>query len=439
LLDRPRSGERALLLHVGLNRPCHEDETEEFRALAESAGAEVVAEIQARRDRPDPKYFIGSGKVEEVADRARAAHAELILVNQPLKAGQERNLEITLKTRVLDRNGLILDIFAQRAATFEGKLQVELAQHEHLASRLVRGWTHLERQKGGIGLRGPGETQLETDRRLVARKIKYLKERLEKVERQREVSRKERARSEVPTVALVGYTNAGKTTLFNTLSGADLVARDQLFATLDPTIRKLALERGVEALLVDTVGFVRDLPHELIAAFKATLTETREADLLLHVIDASDPHHDDRRRQVETVLGDIGAAEVPTLRVYNKLDRAPADFTPEADVSEQGKVCVSAIAGTGIAALRDAIRVRLAGVRRIAHLTLGPEQSRVRAKLFDWHAVRSETVDAHGVSTLEVELTARRWQELRSSFGLEADSIREKSAVSDGLGRRRQG
>jgi len=426
LLDRPRSGERALLLHVGLNRPCHEDETVEFRALAESAGAEVVAEIQARRDRPDPKYFIGSGKVEEVADRARAAHAELILVNQPLKAGQERNLEITLKTRVLDRNGLILDIFAQRAATFEGKLQVELAQHEHLASRLVRGWTHLERQKGGIGLRGPGETQLETDRRLVSRRIKHLRERLEKVERQREVSRKERARAEVPIVALVGYTNAGKTTLFNTLSGADLVARDQLFATLDPTIRKLSLERGVETLLVDTVGFVRDLPHELIAAFKATLTETREADLLLHVIDASDPHHDDRRRQVETVLGDIGAAEVPTLRVYNKLDRAPADFTPEADVSEQGKVCVSAIAGTGMAALRDAIRVRLAGVRRIAQLTLGPEQSRLRAKLFDWHAVRSETVDANGVSTLEVELTARRWQELRSSFRVAADSIREK-------------
>ncbi len=426
MLDRPRSGERALLLHVGLSRPCHEDETEEFRALAESAGAEVVAEVQARRDRPDPKYFIGSGKVEEVADRARATHAELILVNQPLKAGQERNLEITLKTRVLDRNGLILDIFAQRAATFEGKLQVELAQHEHLASRLVRGWTHLERQKGGIGLRGPGETQLETDRRLVSRRIRHLRERLAKVERQREVSRKERARAEVPTVALVGYTNAGKTTLFNTLSGAELVARDQLFATLDPTIRKLSLERGVEALLVDTVGFVRDLPHELIAAFKATLTETREADLLLHVIDASDPHHDDRRRQVETVLADIGAAEVPTLRVYNKADKAPADFTPEPDVSEQGKVCVSAIAGTGIAALRDAIRGRLAGTRRIARLTLGPEQSRLRAKLFDWHAVRSETVDAHGVSTLEVELTARRWQELRVSLGLAADSIREK-------------
>jgi len=426
LLDRPRSGERALLLHVGLNRPCHEDETQEFRALAESAGAEVVAEVQARRERPDPRYFIGSGKVEEVAGRARAANAELILVSQPLRAGQERNLETTLKTRVLDRNGLILDIFAQRAATFEGKLQVELAQHEHLASRLVRGWTHLERQKGGIGLRGPGETQLETDRRLVSRRIRHLRERLEKVERQREVGRKERTRAEIPSVALVGYTNAGKTTLFNALSGADLVARDQLFATLDPTIRRLHLDRGDEALLVDTVGFVRDLPHELIAAFKATLTETREADLLLHVIDASDPHHDDRRRQVETVLEEIGAAEVPCLRVYNKIDRAPADFSGETNGSEHARLSVSATTGAGVPELREAIRERLVGARLVAELTLGPEQSRLRAKLFGWHAVRSETVDARGVSTLEVELTARRWQELRSDFALPGGAIREK-------------
>jgi len=426
LLDRPRSGERALLLHVGLNRPCHADETQEFRALAESAGAEVVAEVQARRDRPDPRYFVGSGKVEEVGDRAREANAELILVSQPLRAGQERNLETTLKTRVLDRNGLILDIFAQRAATFEGKLQVELAQHEHLASRLVRGWTHLERQKGGIGLRGPGETQLETDRRLVSRRIRHLRERLEKVERQRAVSRKERMRAEVPAVALVGYTNAGKTTLFNALAGADLVAKDQLFATLDPTIRRLNLDRGEEALLVDTVGFVRDLPHELIAAFRATLTETREADLLLHVIDASDPHHDDRRRQVETVLEDIGAAEVPCLRVYNKVDKAFADPAVGAKGSEHTKLCVSATTGAGIPALRDAIRARLAGARLVAELTLGPEQSRLRAKLFGWHAVRSETVNAQGVSTLKVELTARRWQELRSNFELPRGAIREE-------------
>jgi GTP-binding protein HflX len=414
LLDRPRSGERALLLHVGLNRSPHEDETQEFRALAESAGAEVVAEVQARRERPDPHFFVGRGKVDEVSARVQASRAELILVSQPLRPGQERNLETTLKTRVLDRNGLILDIFAQRAATFEGKLQVELAQHEHLASRLVRGWTHLERQKGGIGLRGPGETQLETDRRLVSRRIRHLRERLNRVERQRQVSRKERIKSDVPTVALVGYTNAGKTTLFNALAGADLVARDQLFATLDPTIRRLPLEHGDEVLLVDTVGFVRDLPHELVAAFRATLTETREAALLLHVIDASDPHHEDRRHQVETVLEQIGAAEVPCLRVYNKIDRAPADFDGALDPTETSRHRVSAATGAGVAVLREAIRAAVLGARVVGEVRLGPDKSRVRAKLFEWHAVRSETIDADGVSTLEVDLTAQRWRELRN-------------------------
>ena len=426
MLDRPRSGERALLLHIGLNRPCFDDETQEFRALAESAGARVVGEIHARRDKPDPKYFVGSGKVDEIAARARETQAELILVSQPLRAGQERNLELELKTRVLDRNGLILDIFAQRAATFEGKLQVELAQHEHLASRLVRGWTHLERQKGGIGLRGPGETQLETDRRLVSRRIRHLRDRLERVERQREVSRKERRRSDVPTVALVGYTNAGKTTLFNALAGAELVAKDQLFATLDPTVRRLSLENGADALLVDTVGFVRDLPHELVAAFRATLTETREAALLLHVIDASDPHHEDRRRQVEGVLEEIGAAEVPTLRVYNKVDRAPPDFVRDFDGAQITKHCVSAVTGEGLAALKNAVRARVAGVRVTGELRLRPDQSRLRARLFDWHAVRGETVEEDGGYTLAVDLPAQRWQQLRNEEGLSADSIRQK-------------
>lgn len=425
MLDRPRSGERALLLHIGLTRPSFDDEIQEFRALAESAGARVVSEVEARRDRPDPKYFVGSGKVDEIAARARESGAELILVSQPLRAGQERNLEKALKTRVLDRNGLILDIFAQRAATFEGKLQVELAQHEHLASRLVRGWTHLERQKGGIGLRGPGETQLETDRRLVSRRIRYLRGRLERVERQRAVSRKERRRADVPAVALVGYTNAGKTTLFNALAGADLTAKDQLFATLDPTVRRWPLGGGTEALLVDTVGFVRDLPHELVAAFRATLTETREAALLLHVIDAGDPHHEDRRRQVEGVLEDVGAAGVPVLRVYNKVDRAPPDFVREFDGAGITKHCVSALTGEGLEALKNAVRERVAGARVAGELRLTPAQGRLRARLFDWHAVRAETVDEDGY-TLAVDLPAQRWRQLREEEGLSADSIRQK-------------
>ncbi|HEY5624842.1 MAG TPA: ribosome rescue GTPase HflX [Gammaproteobacteria bacterium] len=429
MLERPGSGERALLLHIGLQRPCDDDEIQEFGALARSAGAVIVDELRARRDRPAPRLYIGEGKAEELKERVAESCAELVLVNQPLSPSQERNLERLLNTRVLDRNGLILDIFAQRAATFEGKIQVELAQLEHLSTRLVRGWTHLERQKGGIGLRGPGETQLETDRRLVNQRIRHLKSRLDKVEKQREMGRRERNRARVATVALVGYTNAGKTSVFNALTGADADARDLLFATLDPTIRKLDPGGESEILLADTVGFVRDLPHELVAAFRATLTETREADLLLHVIDVSDPHHADRERQVEEVLDGIGAASVPCIRVYNKTDKVPACAGRGLNGSSSVRHWVSAETGTGLEALTDAIRSRCLGPPLIGRLVLGPDQSRVRARLFALRAVRAERIDEYGRWTLDVELTTNRWKELCNQEGLSDDSFQQEVQV----------
>ena len=296
------------------------NDTAEFAALAASAGTVRVGVVLAARARPDPKYFVGSGKAEEIRDFAALHDADVVLVDQTLTPSQERNLEKLTGRRVLDRNGLILDIFAQRARSFEGKLQVELAQLSHLATRLVRGWTHLERQKGGIGLRGPGETQLETDRRLIAKRIRTLKARLEKLARQRDTGRHVRREVPVPTVALVGYTNAGKSTLFNALTGSATYVADQLFATLDPTVRQVQLDGVGEVVLADTVGFVRSLPHELVAAFRSTLQEAREADLLLHVVDASDPLRDERIVQVREVLRGIGAGDIPELVVFNKID-----------------------------------------------------------------------------------------------------------------------
>lgn len=418
MLDRPGTGERVLLLHIGLKRSCDEDEIEEFRALAESAGAEIAGELRARRDRPSPRLYIGTGKAEELREQIKATCAELVLVNRPLTPSQERNLEILLNARVLDRNGLILDIFAQRAVTFEGRIQVELAQLEHLSTRLVRGWTHLERQKGGIGLRGPGETQLETDRRLLAQRIKYLKARLNRVEKQREMSRRERRRAQTVTVSLVGYTNAGKTSIFNALSGSHANVRDQLFATLDPTIRRLDSHGASEILLADTVGFVRDLPHELVAAFRATLTETREANLLLHVIDVSDPHFMDRRRQVELVLESIGAADVPCIQVYNKIDKVSIVAKRPMNGSKASQFWVSAMTNEGLIELTDEIRTQCLGQSIARCLKLGPDQSRLRARLFDLRAVRRERVRDSGGWILDVELTTTRWNELRKQEGV---------------------
>ncbi len=424
MFERPGAGERALLLHVGLQRPCEQDETEEFKALAESAGAEIVAQMRTRVARASPRLLIGRGKAQELAEQIQTSCAELLLVNRPLTPSQERNLESLLKIRVLDRNGLILDIFAQRAMTHEGKIQVELAQLEHLSTRLVRGWTHLERQKGGIGLRGPGETQLESDRRMLNQRIKNLRGRLVKVERQREMSRRDRRRGAVPTVALVGYTNAGKTSLFNALSGADAVARDQLFATLDPSIRKLGLGSGDDVLLADTVGFVRDLPHELVAAFKATLTETREARMLLHVTDASDPHAAERREQVEDVLKSIGAGDVPRIQVYNKVDKPGAKAAPAPGARNGAEqVRVSALTGEGLDDLAALIRERCVGRPVMRRIELAPGQSRLRARLFDLRAVTAERVNEAGGWTLDVELTSRRWRQLCAQEGLTEDTL----------------
>jgi GTP-binding protein HflX len=369
-----------------------------------------VGLVLASRPRPDPKYFVGSGKAEEIRLSAEEHGADVVLVDQTLTPSQERNLEKLTNRRVLDRNGLILDIFAQRARSFEGKLQVELAQLSHLASRLVRGWTHLERQKGGIGLRGPGETQLETDRRLIAKRIRTLKSRLEKLARQRDTSRHVRREVPVPTVALVGYTNAGKSTLFNALTGSATFVADQLFATLDPTVRQVKLGGIGEVVLADTVGFVRELPHELVAAFRSTLQEAREADLLLHVVDASDPLRDERILQVREVLKGIGAGELRELLVFNKLDLVgPQDGAaePRIVVGEDGiaaQAWVSAVTGAGLDELRMAMAraVRPNQVRRTLHL--GLPAAAVRSDLYRRNAVRAERQCDDGSWEMDVEL-----------------------------------
>ena len=408
MFERPQSGERAILVHASPDGLPDNSERQEFAELARSAGAVIAAELVSSRRRPDARYFIGKGKLDELRALIEKHDAELVISSAALSPSQERNLERELRCRVLDRAGLILDIFAQRARSFEGKLQVELAQLRHLSTRLVRGWTHLERQKGGIGLRGPGETQLETDRRLIGNRIRQLKERLEDVDSRRTMNRRNRVKAEIPTVALVGYTNAGKSTLFNALTNADVYVKDQLFATLDPTVRRLDLPEGEHAVLADTVGFVRDLPHELIAAFKSTLQEAREADLILHLIDASDPNRWQRVRQVNSVLKQLDADQVPQIRVYNKIDKL--DRAPRIANNQQGEgraVWLSAITGEGLPMLKDAIARRLhqKNVHRVVHLS--PSEGRQRARLFELGAVAREDAHPDGGWTLELKMTEK--------------------------------
>jgi GTP-binding protein HflX len=407
MFERPRAGERAVLVRLGIGAPADPEDILEFSALARSAGAIPVASIGGRRDRPDPRFFVGSGKAEEIKAAVAEHDAELVLFDHPLSPSQERNLEKLIERRVLDRSGLILDIFAQRARSHEGKLEVELAQLKHIASRLVRGWTHLERQRGGgIGNRGPGETQLETDRRLLGKRVKTLSARLEKIKQQRETGRQQRAEIPVPSLALVGYTNAGKSTLFRALTGADAYVADQLFATLDPTVRRIVLPGNTQVVVADTVGFIRELPHELVAAFQSTLTEAREATLLLHVVDVSDPRREEHMGEVNRVLTEIGAGELPQILVFNKIDRLDTPARVERDEAGQAThVWVSAAQSRGLDLLREALAERLSRVARRATLRVAVQGGEVRARLYAANLVRAERIAEDGAFEIDTELS----------------------------------
>ncbi|MCP1314521.1 MULTISPECIES: ribosome rescue GTPase HflX [unclassified Halomonas] len=426
--ERPDAGETAVLVHVDFFDEQAREDPGEFLELVRSAGAEPATLLTASRQRPDPRTFIGSGKLDELRALLGAHQAELVIFNHGLGPSQERNLERELKCRVLDRTGLILDIFAQRARTHEGKLQVELAQLEYMSTRLVRGWTHLERQKGGIGLRGPGETQLETDRRLLRGRIKAIHKRLDKVRSQREQNRRARSRAEIQSVSLVGYTNAGKSTLFNVLTDAKVYAADQLFATLDPTLRRLEIDDVGPIVMADTVGFIRHLPHKLVEAFQATLQEAAEASLLIHVIDAADPDRELNVQQVDSVLKEIGADGVPVLKVMNKIDRL--DSAPRIERDGQGRpevVWLSAREGQGLDLLHQALSERLADDVIGFSLTLAPEQGKLRAGLHALNAVREERFDEQGRSVLDVRLPRRDFNQLMAQLGERADTYLPKA------------
>ncbi|WP_457979727.1 GTPase HflX [Ectopseudomonas composti] len=429
--ERHEGGERAILVHLeGQDSEASED-PQEFQELAMSAGADMVAFFRVPSSRLTAKFLIGSGKVEELRDQVKAIEADLVIFNHTLTPSQERNLERAFECRVLDRTGLILDIFAQRALTHEGKLQVELAQLDHMSTRLVRGWTHLERQKGGIGLRGPGETQLETDRRLLRVRIRQIKQKLEKVRSQREQARRGRKRADIPSVSLVGYTNAGKSTLFNALTTSEVYAADQLFATLDPTLRRLELDDLGPIVLADTVGFIRHLPHKLVEAFRATLEESSNSDLLLHVIDAHEPERMAQIEQVQAVLQEIGASELPMLEVYNKLDLLEG-VEPQIQRDGDGKpvrVWLSAREGRGLELLRQAVAELLGEDLFVATLQLPQRLGRLRAQFFALGAVQSEEHDESGHSLLAVRLPRVELNRLVSREGLEPQTFIEQHTL----------
>ena len=419
-MEQPKGGERVLLVHLRAKGPNKSiGFADEFKELALSSGVTIVGSVFSRYEVPDPKYLIRKGKVGEILEYIQANNINVVLIDHHLTPIQGRNLEKVLCCKVLDRTDLILLIFAQRARTFEGKLQVELAQLEHLSTKLVRGWTHLERQKGGIGLRGgPGETQLEVDKRMIREKIKHIKHKLEKVRQQRELSRRARNKSQIPTISLVGYTNTGKSTLFNAITGANIYTADQLFATLDPTFRTVYLPYVGKVILADTVGFIRDLPHSLIDAFQATLEETKNADLLLHVIDCQDELWENRKKEVELVLGEIGALHVPTLEVYNKIDLVdylPAGFDREHDGIIR-KVRISARERRGIDGLLNAIAERLASDVIFGCLKINAQQARERALLYNLGVVEEEKIDIDGSWLLYIRMQKQEWNRLGKKF-----------------------
>jgi GTP-binding protein HflX len=423
--ERPDGGETAVLVHIDLEAEQDQEDPLEFEELARSAGAVPVLFIKGSRKKPDAGHFVGSGKLDEIAAAVKEHQAELVLFNHSLSPSQERNLEKHLQCRVLDRTGLILDIFAQRARSYEGKLQVELAQLEHTVTRLKRGWTHLDRQKGGIGLRGAGETQLELDQRMIRQRIKNINKGLEKVRAQREQGRRSRSRADIPTISLVGYTNAGKSSLFNAMAGAETYAADQLFATLDSTLRRIQLPSFGAAILADTVGFISHLPHKLVEAFRATLEETTRADLLLHVIDAANEHHEFFTEQVNEVLEEIGAAQLPCLLVYNKIDLLP-DREPVLERDQGGKpvrIWLSARTGAGMPLLLQAISELLGQDVVERRIELRPDQGRLRARLYARGAVHHEDVNTDGMVSLAIRLPRSDLDRLLEDEGLAPQSV----------------
>jgi len=425
MLDQERvaGGNRAILVHMEIYDESHRENLSEFKELVLSSGAEILTIVTTSRQRVNPKYFIGSGKAKEIAELVKQLDADIVLFNHSLAASQERNLEGVVECRVLDRTGLILDIFAQRARSFEGKLQVELAQLKHLSTRLVRGWTHLERQKGGIGLRGPGETQLETDRRLLGLRIRQINKRLDKVNKQREQGRRSRQKAEIATVSLVGYTNAGKSSLFNVLSEDHVYVQDQLFATLDPTLRRVQLSQDVAIILADTVGFIRHLPHDLVNAFRSTLQETAQAQLLLHIIDSSDENRDANIQEVDKVLAQIGADKIHCIHIMNKVDLT--GVKPRIDIAEDGRVkriWLSVKSGDGINLLQQTLIDLFREQMVEGRLILSPADARLRAKLFEAGVIRKETIDEEGQFLLQISISRRDLNqfESREQVALEA-------------------